>query len=217
MNAALVSVNEKPEWQQTEPLDDSLETEELNAKRDLIAQSFDLHRVQVLWGSDPHDLAPPPKGCTEAQKQKVRDTSFSHLPPESVEQVIAMINFVYRPVRVFVVPRPDIAEIVRFFKVGTHYQDNDIVMEAVAERLTKIDRITPISVVHAGSSHLLLKFLEKPSLPVCREIQRLFPFAEESDTRLGLEGYFTDWTSATNPWFLADWFYREQRIHLWWD
>jgi hypothetical protein len=55
-----------------------------------------------------------------------------------------MFTFVYRPVRVFVVPRSDTEEIVRFFKVGTHNQYNDIVMEAVAERLTKIDRITPI-------------------------------------------------------------------------
>jgi hypothetical protein len=104
MNSALVSVNGKPEWQQTEPLDDDLETEELNAKRDLIAQSFDLHRVQVLWGSNPHDLAQPPKGWTAAQQQKVRENSC-YMAPEHVEQVIAMFTFVYRPVRVFVVPR----------------------------------------------------------------------------------------------------------------
>jgi hypothetical protein len=53
--------------------------------------------------------------------------------------------------------------------------------------------------------------------PEWQQTKRLFPFAEESDIRLGLEGYFVNWTSATDPWFLADWFYREQRIHLWWD
>ena len=204
---------------QTAPLGDdlSLETEDLDAKRDLITKNFDLHRFHVLWGSNPHDLEPPPKGWAEAQKQKLRETQFSQLPPEQIEEIVGIFTFEYHPVRVFVVPRSDTEEIVRFFKVGTHNQDSDAVMQSAAERLGRIDRVTPISVVHADSAALQFKFLEKSSIATCREIQKLFPFEEQGDIRLGVEGYFEDWTPETDPWFLADRFYRDQSIQLWWD
>jgi hypothetical protein len=130
---------------------------------------------------------------------------------------MANVNFDYRPFRVFVVPRAGLGEVIRHFRVGSYYEDEDAYIDQVAERVVAADRIVPLTVTHAYLSSVSLVFIDSATEEQCRELQELFPFEREGDMSLGLEAYLSDWSPERGPWFLAEWFHRDQRIDLWWD
>lgn len=204
----LEAVPGKPGWMRSEVFLDETAEDQMNATRTRFAEKFSPKDYHVFWGNDPLDDATPPKGWLAEQQKKVANLS---LPPR------VTMSYAYYPYRVYVVPRAEGADAIRRFRVGTVYQPKPEMIESVVKRVAAIDALVPSDIIHMGDSHLRLNFRKKTDEAACKELQKLFPFEQEGDMSLGMEGYLSDWTPESAPDFLAKAFQRDQAIHLWWD
>ena len=198
----------KPGWLRSEVFAEETEEDQLNATRNRFAERFNPKEYQVFWADDPLDEAKPPEGWLEDQKRKFGGTP----PPPGV-----VIEYAYRPYRIFVVPRAEGADAIRRFRVGTHHRDDPKMIESVVKRVEAIHALVPSDILHMGSSHLKLAFREKAGEAASKALQELFPLEEEGDMEPGMEGYTSEWMPEDGPDFLAKAFQRDQGIHLWWD
>lgn len=217
MNASLLTeVPGKPGWRQTPHLDWKLSRDEQSAERDRIAATCDLKAHHVVLGLDLAGETTPPPGYVEAQHQRFLEGAMKHSSKEEALASISMIDFNhYQGIRVFVIPHSDTADLIRSFRVGSHYDDRPEYIESVAQRVVAVNQVVPVSIPEAWPAWTTLVFIDPASEPDCRALEELFPF-EEAMTN-GLEIYYNDWEPSWGEKFLAKWFHREQKISLWWD
>jgi hypothetical protein len=172
----------------------------------------------------PEDDAQVPAGWEDAQRAKLRaDSEKSPYPIPSF--VLESVTFAYHPYRVFVAPREETAEVIRLFRVGSHVDDRDGYVDTVAARVVVISKVAEFTIPELSPAHVRLVFLDPISMETARELATLFPFMSDEDGSedgtedgfLGMEGYLSEMEADSGKDYLAECFFRDQEIRLWWD
>ena len=217
MNAPLFTdVPGKPGWRHTAHLDWKWTDEELKAERERIAGQSDLRTHHVVLGLDLAGETKPPPGYVEAQRQKYLMASMKFGSREDALATVNMIDFNhYQGIRVFVIPRSDTGDLIRSFRVGSHYDDSPEYVDRVAQRVVAVNQTVPVTITYAWPASADLVFLDPASEADCQALGELFPIKEAMTD--GLEIYYNDWEPSWSEKFLAEWFHRDQKIMLWWD
>jgi hypothetical protein len=218
----LTAVPGKPGWLRSPVIDDNLQGdhEKVLEARTRVVQSYDPGRHHVFSGLMPDDDAQVPAGWEDAQRERLRaDSEKSPYPIPSF--VLDSVIFDYQPYRVFVAPREDTAEVIRLFRVGSHADDRDGYVDRVAAKVIAINEVAGFTIPGLSSAHVRLVFLDPISMETARELAALFPFMSDEvgleDGFLGMEGYLSEMEADSGEDYLAECFFRDQEIRLWWD
>lgn len=118
----------------------------------------------------------------------------------------------------FIPAETPVADIVRFFEVGSHgansYSfDEEETIAVVAEKATALAKLIPSRVTFADAAGLHLLFLRQVTEDDLRAIEALFP-DEEDQMQAGLDGYLSEW-DGEGP--LFEEVRRSNQFHFWWD
>jgi len=127
----LTAVPGKPGWLRSPVIDDNSQGdhEKLHLARERILKTYDTRRYHVFSGLMPRDDAPVPAGWEDAQRAKLQADSRKSPYPIPLS-VLESVTFEYHPYRVFVTPREDTAEVIRYFRVGSqlsHHHKNCVI------------------------------------------------------------------------------------------
>lgn len=110
-----------------------------------------------------------------------------------------------------------IADIVRFFEVGSHgaqsYSwDPAETVELVADKMEGINRIIPGRVTFADAGGFKFRFSRQITEDDLCKIEALIP--DNEAMQAGLELYISEWDGSSR---LLEAVRRDNLIHLWWD
>lgn len=221
----LTAVPGKPGWLRSPVIDDNSQGGrhgKLQEARERILGSFDTRHYHVFSGLMPDDDAPVPEVWEDAQRAKLKaDSAKSPYPVPT--SVLESVTFEYHPYRVFVAPREDTADVIRRFRVGSHAESDVAYLDSVVSKVEAIERITPVSIPELSPAHVRLVFLDPISIEVARELGKLFPFltatgdADFKDASIGMENYLSEMDEDSDEDVLAERFFGDQEIFLWWD
>lgn len=214
----------KPGWLRSPVIDDNLhgDHEKIFKAAECVAQSYDSRSNHVFSGLMPDDDAQVPAGWEDAQRAKLVAESAKY-PVPVLPSVLESVTFDYQPYRVFVAPLEDTADVIRLFRVGSHSHPDDAYLESVVKKVFAISRVAPFTIPELSPAHVRLVFLDPISMETARVIAALFPFmtvTEEDgfdDAFIGMEGYLSEGEADPGHDFLAERFFRDQEIRLWWD
>lgn len=218
----LTAVPGKPGWLRSPVIDDDLhgDHEKVFKAREHVVESYDPRRYHVFSGLMPDDDAQVPAGWEDAQRAKLVAESANY-PVSVPASVLESVTFDYQPYRVFVAPREDTAEVIRLFRVGSHADDRDGYVDTVAARVVAISKVAGSTIPELSPAHVRLVFLDSISIETARELAALFPFMSNEDGTedgfLGMEGYLSEMEEDSGEDYLAECFFRDQEIRLWWD
>lgn len=216
----LTAVPGKPGWLRSPVIDDH---EKLGEAREITVHAHDLRKHHVFTGPMPKDDAAAPPGWEDAQREKFTKFQSHWMSPVELREMMERVSFPYEPYRVFVAPREEAAEVIRHFRVGSHDEDDETYPDAVAAKVVAIDRIAAVSIHDLSPAHVSLVFLDPISIEVARELGALFPFLNVTedvsfkDAFIGMESYLSEMEEDSGEDFLAERFFRDQEILLWWD
>jgi hypothetical protein len=116
-----------------------------------------------------------------------------------------------------------LAEVILLFRVGSHDEEDEACPDAVAAKVVAIERIAAVSIHDLSPAHVRLVFIDPISIEVARELGEIFPFLNVTqdvnfkDAFIGMESYLSDREADSGEDFLSERFFRDQKIHLWWD
>jgi hypothetical protein len=212
----------KPGWLRSPVIDDDLngDHEKVFKAREHVVESYDPRHYHVFSGLMPDDDAQVPAGWEDAQRAKLVAESAKY-PAPIPTSVLESVTFDYQPHRVFVAPREDTAEVIRVFRVGSHADDRDGYVDTVAARVVAISKVAGFTIPELSPAHVRLVFLDPISMETARELAALFPFMSTEDgtedSFLGMEGYLSEMEGDSGEDYLAECFFRDQEIRLWWD
>lgn len=203
MNSNLETVEFYPRWRRSRVVGDATAFDE----RSKLAESVDIRKYFTFVACDPLDQASPPSDWDGALP--------NHLKKLFGEN--HQVRMVYYPRRIFIVPRSDLVELIKRFKVAWNYAEDREFHELVGATINSIDAIAKVELIEVDDSGISMSFVGGVSDEQAKSIEAMFDCYNSNTSRLGLEDYLSEWDPSSSKCPLAERIYVDQMLKLWWD